>query len=115
MGLDSVVAPARLTGGSCIDLWYADDGVLMGEGQAVLKTFRIIDKCLKSCGLEINTRKCRAWMETEVPPPPEVPEAGRDAAPIVLGYPVTTGCSSVAESCGNAAKEHQESFAPSRL
>ena len=44
-----------------LDLWYADDGCLIGDEAAVLDAFRRLSDPLAAIGMTVNATKCRLW------------------------------------------------------
>ena len=59
MALDSCLATARQTfSRDVLDLWYTDDGILLGVREEVIKTFDLLSEPLHFADLTINEEKC---------------------------------------------------------
>ena len=67
MALSAAVAPIRSEfANTVMDLWYADDGCLIGLYRDVSNAFKILEPTLLSIGLSINHTKCGLCrMETQ--------------------------------------------------
>lgn len=46
-----------------LDLWYADDGTLIGPAKPVADAIRILEKPLSEIGLCVNRTKCKLWIK----------------------------------------------------
>lgn len=78
-----------------LDLWYADDGCLLGEESEVLRAYASLLVPLAAIGLAINPAKCQLWRQTPLSggessahPVPTVDAASSSTAFTVLGLPV---------------------------
>ena len=47
--------------GDMLDIWYADDGYILGNCDSVAKAFDMLIDPLKAIGLQINLDKCALW------------------------------------------------------
>ena len=93
MALSSALERARNSfSPTLLDLWYADDGCLVGPLDDVMKGFNALLIPLSSIGLEINRNKCllllpkdKPIIECNIP----TRERGSEIDPlVVLGFPV---------------------------
>lgn len=76
-----------------LDLWYVDDGIIIGPTNEVLATFALVRSSLESIGLAVNTNKCRLWTQPSsqlpesVSPVPCVALDSSADSLVVLGFP----------------------------
>jgi hypothetical protein len=76
-----------------LDLWYADDGYLVGNEADVVRAFAALQAPLASVGLTINPSKCQLWTQSACPSSstlavPASVAASSPTALSVLGLPV---------------------------
>jgi hypothetical protein len=77
---------------SVLDLWYADDGCLVGKEGPVVRAYKALLAPLASIGLEVNPAKCLMWRQladagADPSPVPTVEAASGQQALTVLGFP----------------------------
>ena len=85
MALEREMFPPNL-----LDLWYADDGCLVGALQAVIDGYNQLFEPLATIGLKINSKKCLLWSrDVNASAPAEVPLAAPQSTLTVLGFPIT--------------------------
>ena len=79
-------------GEEVLDLWYADDGILLGNHTAVLDAFNSLYKPLETIGLIVNNTKCKLWNQGEGTSSTSNIEAtsfsSANSPLVVLGFPV---------------------------
>ena len=70
------------------DVFYLDDGVLVGEADALLQTLELLTDQFEKVGLKVNTTKCKLWSpEGLLASMSTIPTVEWDTPKVVLGTP----------------------------
>ena len=73
-----------------IDLWYADDGCLMGKRDSVATALHYLASPLTDIGLSLNLDKCALWIQSKeianIAGVPTYIVKGSPVPPVILGY-----------------------------
>jgi len=73
-----------------LDVWYLDDGTIIGDVEDVFKVFQLIESEGPAHGLVLNVRKTEIWWPTRTSPDPIPAEVDRveNAGVKLLGAPI---------------------------
>ena len=93
VGIQDILVRLQANGGLLWNVWYLDDGCLVGSPEAVMQAFSFLQKEFTALGLTLNASKCKLWgpgahlaaQETGVPIVPWSPDSGI----LLLGTPIS--------------------------
>ena len=93
VGIQDILVRLQTHGGLLWNVWYLDDGCLVGSPEAIVQAFSFLQKEFAALGLHLNTSKCKLWgpgahlasADTAVPVVPWDPQSGI----LLLGTPVS--------------------------
>ena len=118
--LNKALQSARLNfDPNVIDLWYADDGCLMGKRDSVATALHYFASPLTDIGLSLNLDKCALWIQSK---------EGADIAGVltyiiedspvplvILGYPIAGNSAAFESFTRSAVSKTEEAIAPLAL
>ena len=118
MVLDNALVDARAAyPEGVIDLWYADDGYVIGQLECVIAAFHLIEASVSKYGLSINRAKCTLWHQRDAA---AINDFGIPAADIresnnpleALGFPVAVNREAMLAFTRKCVAKAEESLKP---